>query len=69
MGKARCGSSRHEMWFASTGRRGGETDFCTAGSPITMTDFGLLKEGGVLRRRSRLWLAASRGGKAMAGMY
>ena len=53
------------MSLGSAGRRGGGTAAWMAGRPMTMTDLGLWKEGGVLRRRLRL----SPLGKAMAGMY
>ena len=50
------------------GRSGGACAGAMAGMPMTMTDLGLWKEGGVLRRRLRLsglWEL----GAAMAGMY
>ena len=65
MGRTIFGLRRQEMWLGSAGRSGGRTAFWTAGRPMTMTDLGLWKLGGVLRRRLRL----SFEGKPMAGMY
>ena len=41
------------MSLGSVGRRGGGTAVCMEGRPMTMTDLGSLKDGGVLRRRLR----------------
>ena len=56
---------RQATWLGSAGRSGGEGEDWTAGRPMTRTDLGLWKEGGVLSRR----FIASFCGKAMAGMY
>src|SRR6266851_525493 len=64
-GRTMEGLRRQVTTLGSAGRRGGGTAAWMAGRPMTMTDLGSWKEGGVLRRRLR----ASSLGKEMAGMY